>query len=112
MELTLNEIGILLLICAGIILLISLVILIKNLLKSVKISNLILEDVETITDIAEKRAKEIDEIVDNVSDSLEEASKALKGHQSILKQLSSIAGAVTSVVGIFKKKEKSEEENK
>ncbi|MEG0919722.1 MAG: hypothetical protein RSA49_04995 [Anaerovoracaceae bacterium] len=101
--LSIKDLSLILLAIAGIMVLVYLAVMLKNLVQTVKKTNSILEDVEVMTDIAEKRAKELDQVFDNVSGSIKEVSEALKGQQTLIKQLSQIGSAVSSIVGMFKK---------
>ena len=59
--------------------------------------------------ITEKRTVELDETIGNVTDTLNTVSNAIKGQENIFKQLSTIAGAVMSIVGMITGRNKKDE---
>ncbi|MEG0292382.1 MAG: hypothetical protein RR495_06575 [Anaerovoracaceae bacterium] len=107
--LSLRDLGIVALILVAIIALVYVILLLKNLVVTVKKSNKILGNVETMASIAEKRSKELDSMLDGVSGSVKEITDAIKGQQSLIKQLSQISSALASIVGIFKPKKDDKE---
>ena len=98
---SLKELGIALLVIAAVVMLVYLTKLFKKLIVTAEKSNEILDDIKVMTEIAEKRSQDLDNIIDNVSGSVEGISEAIKGNETLLKQLSAIASAVSSIVGIF-----------
>ncbi len=98
---SLKELGIALLVIAAVVMLVYLTKLFKKLIVTAEKSNEILDDIKVMTEIAEKRSQDLDNIIDNVSGSVEGISEAIKGNETLLKQLSAIAAAVSSIVGIF-----------
>lgn len=98
-----KDVGIILLLLVFIILGVYLIQFFRNLIVTVKSSNEILEDVNVMTKIAKKRTEDLDNAIGNVSESVESITNAIKGHESILKQLSTIGAAISSIVGIFNK---------
>lgn len=105
---SLKDVLLIALLVVAIIFFIYLIIVLKNLIVTIKRSNEILEDVQTMTDIAEKRAKDIDIVIDGVSVSVKSVTNTLKGNDSIIKQLSTISAAIMAIVGIFKKNKKTD----
>ncbi|MDQ9758134.1 hypothetical protein RFZ45_04140, partial [Acinetobacter baumannii] len=73
----------------------------KRLIVTVEKSNEILDDVKSMTEIAERRSRDLDNMVGNITDSVEGITEAIKGNETIIKQLSAIASAVSSIAGIF-----------
>ena len=67
-------------------------------------TNKILEDVEVVSDIAANRSRDLDGIIENVSESASSLSEAVKGNQNIAKAASGIVNATASCVGIVKGK--------
>ena len=84
-----------------IILVIYLIILAKNLVTTVKSTNKILQDAEVVTDVAQKRTTDVDGLLDDVISSVSGISGALKGEENKVQSLSSIAKAITSVIGMI-----------
>jgi len=88
----------------AIVLIVYLIVLIKNVVVTVKHTNQIMADAEVITKIARERTEEVNGVLDDVVESVTGVATALKGKESIIRSLSSIASAITSLVNIFKKK--------
>ena len=86
------------------VLIIYIVFLVKNLITTVKHTNTIMADAEVITKIAKERAEDVDKMMDGLADSVTGITAALKGKESIIRSLSSIASAITSIVNMLKKK--------
>lgn len=105
----LKDICMILLLAALVVMVIYLIVLFRNLNKTVKKSNEVLEDVKTITEIAEKRSVELDDTIGNVSETINTVSKAIRGQETVFKQLSNIASAVMSIVGIVTGRGKKDE---
>ena len=96
------------LILLGIALLVLIVYLIqlaRKLITSLNHAVSIMEDVEIITDLAAKRSKDVDGIIDNISESAESLSQAVKGNQNVLSALAAVAKAVASVKNVLTNKE-------
>jgi uncharacterized protein YoxC len=100
---TIKDIILFLLGAGGIVLIIYLIILFANLIKTVKGANEVLEDVAEITDIAAKRTEDIDAIITNLASSAKTVSSNLKGNKNIIATLSSAVGLASSIKGLFKK---------
>lgn len=97
------------LLIALIIMVVYLIVMFRNLSKTAKKSYEVLEDIKTVTEITEKRAVELDETIGNVTGTLNTVSNAIKGQENIFKQLSTIACAVMSIIGMITGKNKNEE---
>ncbi len=104
--LSVKDIGIALLILAAIICLVYLAKFFKNLVVTVEKSNEILDDVKVMTEIAEKRSRDLDNMVDGIAGSVEGITEAIRGNETLIKQLSAIASAVSSIAGIFNSRKK------
>jgi len=76
----------------------------KNLITTVKHTNTIMADAEVITKIAKERTEDVDKMMDGLAESVTGITSALKGKESFIRSLSSIASAITSIVNILKKK--------
>ncbi len=101
---TLKDAVLLVIFICIIIALIYAIILLKNLVVSIKHTNKILEDVEEISAVAKKRVGDVDQVIDGVSDSVANVTAALKGKENLIQSLASVGKAITSLVGVIKKK--------
>ena len=99
---TLKDAGLFLIILAIIILLVYLIIMVRNLIPTIKHTQKLTEDAAAITAIARKRTEEVDGVLDDVKDSVSGVASALKGKESIIKSLSAVAKAISSLIGLFK----------
>lgn len=102
LTMSIKEIGIALFVIALLILLFYLIRVVKNLVVTIKKTNEILEDVAIVTDIVEKQTVELGDTVGDIAGAASVIAKALKGEETLTKQLSTIAAAVTTVVGMIK----------
>lgn len=108
---SLKEIAVLALIFATLILVIYLIRVLKKLLATLQTSNEILQNVESITDVAEKRTEAVDLILDGVTKKVQDMASSRKGKDTVVKQLSIIANAITTIItSIGGKKNKKEDE--
>jgi uncharacterized protein YoxC len=98
---TLKDLILFLLGIGGIVLLIYLIVLVKNLVATLKKTNRVLDDVAVVSDIAAKRANDLDGIVEDVTASVGAISKNLKGNQGIVKTISAVVSLLTSLKGLF-----------
>ena len=105
MEITLSlkDMGLILIGTGLIVLLIYCIVLVKNLIYSIKLANQILEDSKVITSIAADRAKKIDSIVGDVSVSVGSFAESIKGNQSALKALTIIVNTLGAIKSLFNK---------
>ena len=69
-------------------------------------TNKILEDASVVTELASKRSKDVDGIIDNVSESVGSISKAIKGEQNTFAAIASIVKAAAAVKNAFTKETK------
>lgn len=100
---------------ALLVLIIFLIILVANLIKTIKQTNKVLSDVDTITEIAADRTEEVNVLVKNVSESAGEIVTAIKGQQEIKKAFATIVncvGAVKSLVNKLSKDKADEKKDK
>ena len=108
---SLKEIAVLALIFATLILVIYLIRVLKRLLTTLQTSNEILQNVESITDVAEKRTEAVDLILDGVTKKVQDMASSRKGKDTVVKQLSIIANAITTIItSIGGKKNKKDDE--
>jgi len=106
MEITLSlkDMGLVLMGSGLIVLIVYCIVLIKNLIDSVKLTNKILEDSQIITAIAAERAKDVDAIVVDVAESVGSIADAIKGNQSAIKAIASIVNSLGAIKSLFGKK--------
>lgn len=95
---SLKEIAVLALIFATLVLVIYLIRVLKKLLATLQTSNEILQNVESITDVAEKRTEAVDVILDGVTKKVQDMASSRKGKDTVVKQLSIIANAITTII--------------
>lgn len=105
MTLTLMEAGWLLVALMLAILLFACIIFVANLIKTVKNANIILEDVQVVTKITSERAKDVDQIITDVSETACNISNSLKNNQGALSGLISLFKAIASLKNAVKKDE-------
>jgi uncharacterized protein YoxC len=110
MRLTMNDIqiplGTLLLVLLGIggfILIVYLIVLVRNLNNTLKNANTVIEEAHIVTEIAAKRAQEVDGIVDDISTSVKSISDNLKGNLNFAKVIAAVVNLATSVKGFAEK---------
>jgi predicted PurR-regulated permease PerM len=97
------EVGTLLLVLlgvGGVVLIIYLIVLVRNLNETLKKANTVIEEAHIVTEIAAKRAQEVDGVVDDISSSVKSISDNLKGNISIAKIAATVVNLVTSIKGL------------
>lgn len=82
---------------ALVVLIIYLIQVMRKLLVTLNQTNKILADVETISEIAANRSKDVDGIISNVSESVSSVSEAVKGNQNVFAAAAAIIKAVFAV---------------
>jgi uncharacterized protein YoxC len=87
----------------GLVLIIYLIVLVRNLNETLKKANEVIDEAHIVTEIAAKRAQEVDGIVDDISTSVKSISENLKGHISIAKIAAAVVNLATSVKGFVDK---------
>ena len=90
-----------LVLAALIVMVIYLIIIAKNLVKTIKHTNQILEDTTVISGIAADKAKEIDAIIGDVLSAVSDVSNAVKGQQNLIGAVSNIVKSFGSLAAIF-----------
>ena len=89
---------ILIIICiAVVVLVVYLIRCLKSLMVTLEHTNEILENVETMTDLAAKRSKDIDGIIDNVSETVSDLSDTVREKQGVISMITAIARAILAV---------------
>ena len=102
-----------LLLAALVVLVIFLIVAVKNLVTTIKKTNKILEDAAVISEVAAKKAVEVDEIVGDVHGVVSDLAKAVQGTSTIgaVTNVVKAAGSVASTVKQNKEKNKVENNN-
>lgn len=101
-----KELLIYLILIAAVVLLVYLIVLIKNLVSTVKETNKVLEDTAVVSGIVAEKAKAADGLADDVISALQSFTKAVKGEENVIAALSNIAKTLGMVASFFKKGEK------
>ncbi len=83
---------------AGAVLLIYLIVLVSNLIKTVKKANDILDDAKVVSEITADKAQKLDGIIDGVSD----VAETLKGNKNIISAATNVVNAVSNLAGMAK----------
>lgn len=94
-----------LLLIALIVFVVYLIILAKNLVKTINQTNKILEDSSVISGVAAEKTVQIGEIVDDVKSVVVDLAQAVKGEQKPIAALSNIVKAVGNLAAIFQQKD-------
>ncbi|MBR5517235.1 MAG: hypothetical protein IKU53_04605 [Firmicutes bacterium] len=89
-----------------IIALVYVIILLHNLLKTLKQANLILDDAKVISSTAAEKTQQIDGIVSGIGSSVGTVVNSIKGNQSVVSAASSVVNAAGSLAGIVKRDKK------
>ena len=111
---SLRDMGYIMLVGAGFILLIYLIVLIANLIKTVKHTNKILQETEVITSIASTKTQEVDQIISGIGYSVDELSGIIGNNNSVVRAATNLINLVAAIKGLFTvtSKEEMEEEVK
>lgn len=88
----------------ALILIIYLVVLLKNLLQTVKKTNLILDDANVVSNITATRATEVNGAVSDLAGSLGLVAKSFKGNQNFMAAFSTLVNALGSLKSLLKDK--------
>lgn len=99
--LDLNTLLIALVFVALIVLIIYLIVLVKKLLITITHANKILGDLEVVSEIASERSQDVNNIITNVSGTVSDLSDAVKGNESTVSAIASIAKSAASLKGII-----------
>ena len=104
MTLTLTWQGVLisLLIIAGIAALVYLCIVLANLVTTLKKVNLVLDDAKEITEFATTQTDKASKVLGGMEDSVSAVVSNLKANKNTIKNVSSLVGATTSIIGVAK----------
>ncbi len=104
MTVTLTWQGVLisLLIIAGIAALVYLCIVLANLVTTLKKLNGVLDDAKEITEFATTQTNKANNIITGMSDSVSQVVSNLKANKNTIRNVSSLVGATTSIIGVAK----------
>lgn len=100
-----------LLLAALIVFVIYLTVAVKNLVTTIKKTNKILEDAAVVSEVAAKKAVEVDSIISDVQGAVSSISDAVQG-TSTIGAVANIVKAAGSVASTVKSKEENKKENK
>ncbi len=84
------------------VLLIYLILLLRKIIGTLKVVDTLLQDAKTVTEVASRRTKDIDGMVDGIVEAAGIMADGVKGNQNIAKAASGIVNATASCVGIIK----------
>ena len=87
---------------AGAVLLIYLIVLVSNLIKTVKKANDILDDAKVVSEITADKAQKLDGIIDGVSETVSDVAETLKGNKNIISAATNVVNAVSNLAGMAK----------
>ncbi|MBQ7702750.1 MAG: hypothetical protein IJT40_00080 [Firmicutes bacterium] len=90
------------LIVAAIVVLIFIAVLIAKLLPTIKKLNDVLDDAKQVTAFAANQTNKADGIITGMGDSVSAIATNLKANRNTIKNLSSLVGAATSIIGVAK----------
>ncbi len=90
------------LIAAAIVVLIFLAILIGKLFPTIKKLNSVLDDVKEVSAFAANQTSKADGIITGMGDSVSAIATNLKANKNTIKNISSLVGAATSIIGVAK----------
>jgi hypothetical protein len=99
-----------LLVIAGVVLIVFITVAVANMIKTLKGVNEILEDVQVMTDIAAERSKQVNEVVDDVVETIKETNVKVRGNKNIIKAASSVGSLIIAIKNIAAAAEKENEE--
>ncbi len=100
---TLWELGYFMIGILIIILLLYAIIFIKNLIPLLKTSLKILQDVNTVSEVAAEKTKEIDGVVTNITEAVGLVADSIKGNQNKATAITNLINALTSLKNLLKK---------
>ena len=102
----LKILAIVVIVIAVVVLAAYLVRVLKRLMVTLEHTNKILADVEVISEIAANRSQDVDGMIENVAESVNEMSDAIKGKKNIVSAVSSVVKAVAAIKNAVDKKDK------
>ncbi len=100
--LTFQGVLIALLTIAGIAALVFLCIVLANLVTTLKKVNTVLDDAKEITEFATTQTDKASKVLGGMEDSVSAVVSSLKANKSTIRNVSSLVGATTSIIGVAK----------
>ena len=91
-----------LLIIAGIAALVFLCVVLANLVTTLKKVNTVLDDAKEITEFATTQTDKASKVIGGMEDSVSAVVSNLKANKSTIRNVSSLVGATTSIIGVAK----------
>ncbi|MDD6919902.1 MAG: hypothetical protein PUI85_01580 [Eubacteriales bacterium] len=83
--------------------LIYLILILKRLVVTIKHTNQVLKNVESMTDMAEKRTADVDVILTSILSNIKSITSSSEGKESFIKYATNIAKGIGSLIGVIKK---------
>ena len=90
------------LVIAAIIAVVFLIIVLANLITTLKKVNTVLDDAKEITTFATTQTNKADKIIQGMGESVSAVASNLKANKNVIRNVSSIVGATTSIIGVAK----------
>ena len=90
------------LVLAAIVAVVYLIIVLANLVTTLKKVNTVLDDAKEITTFATTQTNKADKIITGMGDSFSAVATNLKANKNVIKNVSSLVGATTSIIGVAK----------
>jgi hypothetical protein len=101
---TIKDLMMFLLGSGGVVLIIFLIVMVGNAIRTLKSMTRVLQDVEVISAIAAERTKDLDGVIENVAESVSTVASNLKGKNGLLSTISSVISLLTSLKGFAARK--------
>ena len=90
------------LVLAAIVAVVYLIMVLANLITTLKKVNTVLDDAKEITTFATTQTNKADKIITGMGDSFSAVATNLKANKNVIKNVSSLVGATTSIIGVAK----------
>ena len=90
------------LVLAAIAALVFLCVVLSRLLTTIKKLNLVLDDAKDLTEFAREKKDKADNIIGGVENTISNVTSSLKLNKGTIKNVSSLVGATTSIIGVAK----------
>ena len=90
------------LVLAAIAALVFLCVVLSRLLTTIKKLNLVLDDAKDLTEFAREKKDKADNIIGGVENTISNGTSSLKLNKGTIKNVSSLVGATTSIIGVAK----------
>ena len=90
------------LVLAAIAALVFLCVVLSRLLTTIKKLNLVLDDAKDLTEFAREKKDKADSIIGGVENTISNVTSSLKLNKGTIKNVSSLVGATTSIIGVAK----------